>query len=116
MQINPITNQPNFSGKLVIDRSVTNGVTKLLKEHQLIPRFKEIAGLVQNKPYDVFIYSAKENPDYYYVAANKTEQDAKAVKEYTVKIQSSILSASIVDAAKDAMDMYEQFISKSIKG
>ena len=116
MRIQPIINQQNFSGKLVIDNSARNDVTNLLKEHKLIPRFKEIAGLVQNKPYDLFLYTKKENPNYFFVAANKTEQQAKDIKEYTVKIQPSILPASIVDAAKDAMEMYEKYISKSIKG
>ena len=43
-------------------------------------------------------------------------ESAKKVKEYTVKVQSSIMLESVVDAAKDAMDIYEKYISKVIKG
>lgn len=116
MQVQPITNQPKFNGKLVIDNSVRSNVNELLKQHQLIPKFKEISCLVQDKPYDMFIFRNLENPDFYYIAANKTEQQAKEIKEYTVKVRSDIMLASIVDAAKDAIEMYEKFISKSIKG
>ena len=116
MQVQPISSQPKFNGKLVIDASVRKSVNELVKEHKLVPKFKEIASLVNNKPYDLFIYADKEKPEFYYVSANKSKHQAKTIKEYTVKIQSSIMESSIVDAANDAMEMYKKYISKSIKG
>ena len=116
MQIQPVTNQPKFSGKLVIDSTIEPSINELMKKYKLGSKFKQIAKMVQNKPYDVFIYSKKETPNFYYVAANKTEEQAKEIKEYTVKIQPEILLASIVDATKDAMSMYEKYIAKGIRG
>lgn len=116
MQIQPITNQPKFNGKLVIDKSVQSSVNKIFKAQTIVPKFKQIASIVQNKPYDVYIYANNDNPKFFCVAANKTEKLAKSIKEYTVKIQPEIMAASIVDAAHDAIEMYEKYISKSIKG
>jgi hypothetical protein len=113
MQIQPITQQPSFSGKLVIDKGSRKYINEQMKDRQLIPKFKEVAGMIMDKPYDLFIYEDKTNPGFYYVAANKTVEQAKEIKEYTVKIQSDIMTASIVDAAKDAIDMYEKFINKA---
>ena len=110
MHIQPITNQPNFNGKLIIDKGIKKTVNKYITNKQLEPKFQEIAIIMQDKPYDLFVFPSKQNPDFYCVAANKTKKDAKNIKEYTVKIQSSIVLASIVDAAKDAIEMYEKFI------
>jgi hypothetical protein len=115
MQIQPITNQPKFSGKVVFDNGVHSSMTYYLSP-QISTKFKEIATMVKEKPYDVFIFKKEQDKDFYYVAANKSMEEAKKVKEYTVKVQSSIMLESVVDAAKDAMDIYEKYISKVIKG
>ena len=115
MQIQPITNQPKFNGKVIFE----NGTTNQLSNYMVGPlsqKFKEVATLVEKKPYDLFILKNKRNKDFFDVAANESLEKAKKVKEYTVSIQSSIMLASIVDAAKDAMNMYEKYISKSVKG
>ena len=115
MHIQPITSLPNFNGKLIVDKSVKSNLDKLFKESQIVPQFEQINSLIQKKPYDVFIYADKKTPDFYYVAANKSQKQAKEIKEYTVKIQPEIMLASIVDAARDAIEIYENFLSKSIK-
>ena len=116
MQIQPITNQPKFNGKLVVDKAVKSNINKLFKDSQITPQFEQINGMIKDKPYDVFVYADKKTPDFYFVAANKSQKHAKGIKEYTVKIQPEIMLASIVDAAKDAIEIYENFLSKSIKG
>ena len=113
MYIQPVGNQPNFSGKLVIN---VGAQKHFAKEKLLDSKFKQIADLMQDKSYDMFIYKDKQNPDFYCVAANKNEKMAREIKEYTVRVQSDIMVASIIDAAKDAIEMYEKYISKSIKG
>ena len=115
MQIQPITHQPNFNGKLVIRTGKSDSATPFLNDKLLETKFKNIATILQDKPYDLFIFQNKQNPDFYNVAANKSLKEAKKVKEYTVKIQKNIMLTSIIDAAKDAMEMYEKYISKSIK-
>lgn len=114
MQIQPITNQPSFNGKVVYNKG--NGRETFYISRQLSIKFKEIANLVKDKDYDLFVFENKQNPEFYDVAANKTLEQAKAVKEYTVKVKTDIMPESIVDAAKEAMDMYEKFIAKGIKG
>ena len=116
MRIQPITtNQPNCKGKLIFKESVNTKALKTLPE----PLTRQIAAaeeLIKEKPYDVFVSKNKNNPDFFDVAANKSFKDAQKVKGYTVKIQSSIMGASFVDAVKDAVEMYEKYISRSVKG
>ena len=112
MHIQPVTNQPNYKGKLVIKA----GKTSLVSDTLLESKFKQITTMIQDKPYDLFLFQNKQNPDFYNVAANKSLKNAKQVKEYTVKVQKDIMPTSIIDAAKDAMNMYEKFIAKGIKG
>ena len=115
MQVQKIKHQPNFTGKIVFEKETTTQLTRYASD-PLWRKFKEVATLVSEKPYDIFISRNKQNFDFYDIAANKTFEEAQKVKEYTVKIQSSIMQASIVDAAKDAMEMYEKYISKKIRG
>lgn len=115
MLIQPVDNQPNFNGKLVLAKGsfLANEPAEL---YSMRAKLKEIASLVANKPYDVFISRNKDNPEFFDVAANKTLQEAQKIKEYSVKVRSNTMLASVVDAAKDAMDMYEKFIAKNFKG
>ena len=110
MQIQPITHQPNFNGKLVIEKALTREVSGA----NLDKAIGEVKMLVADKPYDIFVTRNEKHPDFYDVAANKSLKEAKKVKEYTVKIQASIMPASFVDAAKDAVEMYEKYISKIV--
>lgn len=110
MQIQPITHQPNFSGKLVFEKSVA----RELSETNLDKAISEVKMLVADKPYDIFVTKNKKDSSFLYVAANKTLKQAKNIKEYTVKIQPSIMQSSFVDAAKDAIEMYEKYISKIV--
>lgn len=115
MLIQPVDSQPNFNGKLVVDKGVFP-VNKSAELYSMSAKFKEIASLVANKPYDVFISRSKENSEFFDVAANKTLQEAQNIKEYSVKVRSNTMLTSVVDAAKDAMDMYENFVVKCFKG
>jgi len=114
MKIQPITTQPNFNGKVVFETGTAKTI-KTSAPNALYNKFKEISNLIQDKPYDLFISKNKQNPIFYNIAANKSFKEAQKVKEYTVKIQSDIFTESIVDAAKEAMNMYEEYIAKSIK-
>ena len=113
MHIQPIKNEPKFNGKLVIEKG-TYG-TFAAVQSKLDTKFKQLADMIQDKPYDLFIFSNKQNKDFYDVAANITIEKAKSIKEYTVKIKSDTFIESLADAAKDAIDMYEKYISKGIK-
>ena len=115
MQIQQVTNQPNFNGRVVFDPKTTYQLTKGMPE-PLCKKIREVAVLVSEKPYDIFVSRNAQDPTFYDIAANKTFEEAQKVKEYTVKVQTSIMQASIVDAAKDAIEMYEKYISKSICG
>ena len=115
MQIHPVTNQPNAKGKLVFE----NGAALKLSQNaptQLYRKFKNVAELVSEKPYNVYIMKDKENDEFYNIAVNKSLEDAKKVKEYSVKVKSNAFAESIVDAVQDAIDMFEKYISKNIKG
>ena len=115
MRIQPIVNQPNYKGKVILGRGVASDINpKYLSS--LWHKLDEVTDLVSEKPYDLFISKNKQNPEFCYVAANTSFDKAQNVKEYTVKIQTSILPISIVDAAKDAIEMYEKYIAKGIKG
>ena len=96
MHIQPVTNQPNYKGKLFIK----SGASSLTGDKLLEAKFKQITSMLEDKPYDLFLFQNKQNPDFYNVAANKSLKDAKKVKEYTVKIQKDIMLASIIDAAR----------------
>lgn len=115
MQIQPVASQPNFEGKVVFEPGTTTQLTKYMP-NQLWRKFKQVATLVAEKPYDIFISSNKQAVDFYDVAANKTFEDAQKIKEYTVKVESKAMAESIIEAAKEAMDMYEKYIAKGIKG
>ena len=115
MQIQPVASQPSYRGKLHLEPGISKNMSKVVPQ-TIWTKLKDVAALVSNKPYDLFISQNKQNPEFFDVAANKSFKEAQKVKEYTVKIQNSIMAASIVDAAKDAMDMYEKYISKTIKG
>jgi hypothetical protein len=115
MLIQSVGNQTNFNGKLVLTKG-TFPVNETAELYSMSTKFKEIASLVANKPYDVFISRNKDNPEFFDVAANKTLQEAQKIKEYSVKVRSNTMLASVVDATKDAMDMYEKFIAKNFKG
>jgi hypothetical protein len=110
MYIQHVTQQPNFNGKLVLMRCKTQLKNDL---PQIDIKFKEITDLIQDKPYDVFISKNKLNHVFYDVSANTSYKEANRIKEYTVKVKSNVIAESIVDAVKDAMDMYEKFIVKS---
>lgn len=115
MQIRPITSQPNHKGKVVFKpKADLEGTTYI--SNSTAKKIKEVVRLVSEKPYDIFISKNKYDGNFYDVAANTSFEEAQKIKEYTVKIHSDIFTESIVDAAKDAMDMYEKFISRSIKG
>jgi hypothetical protein len=115
MQVQPITNQPNFSGKVVFEKGTMSNIDKYASE-PLMKKFKEVATLVSEKPYDVFIMRDLQNDEFYNIAANKTITEAKNIKGYSVKIKSNAFADSIVSAAQDAMEMYEKYILKSVKG
>lgn len=115
MYIQPVTQRPNFKGKVVFCNEINNA-KPLCTFAQIDKPFKQIANMIQDKPYDVFISRNKQNPDFFDVAANITIEDAKKTKGYTVKVQSDILASSVVDAAKDAIDMYEKYIAKGFRG
>ena len=115
MQIQPVNYQPNFNGKVVFENGTTTNMKKYTSE-PLIKKFKEVATLVSEKPYDVFIMNDTQKDDFYSIAANKSIEDAKKIKEYSVKIRANAFADSIVSAAQDAMEMYEKYISKTVKG
>ena len=115
MQIQPITNQPNFNGKLVFEQGVTNGLTNV-KYGQLLRKIKDVATIVSAKPYDIFVMKDSQSGDFYRMAANKSIEAAKNIKEYSVKVKSNAMVDSFVSAALDAIDMYEKYISKNLKG
>ena len=113
MQIQPVTSQPNFNGKLVLKEKPEN-YNKYTSE-QILKMFNDVTDIVSEKSYDIFVWNNKDKPEFYNVAANKSFEEAKKVKEYTVKVHSNAMVESIVDAAKDAVKMYEKYISKGIK-
>lgn len=115
MQIHPVTNQPNAKGKLVLEK---NTALKLSQNApvQLYKKFKNIADLVSEKPYNVYIMKNAGNDEFYNIAVNKSLEEAKTVKEYSVKVKSNAFTDSILDAVQDAIDMFEKYISKNIKG
>ena len=114
MQIQPITNQPNYKGKLVFEKETTREIASNATE-ELTRQYKKISAMVKDKSYDIFISRNRQNPNFYNVSANKTLNEALKVKEYTVKVQVGAMPTSFVDAAKDAMEMYEKYIAKGIK-
>ena len=115
MQIQSFTNQPSYKGKLNYEKGTTTKLTKYTPG-PLWRKFKDIASLVSAKPYNVFIMKNLQNDEFYNIAANKSLQEAKKIKEYSVKVKSNAMVDSIVSAAQDAMEMYEKFIAKNIKG
>ena len=115
MKIEKITQQPNFNGKVILNIGTSDSIQKL-SPSVVDRRFKQIATMIQDKKYDIFISRNKQNPNFFDVAANKTFDEASKIKEYTVKIQKDTLVTSVVDAARDAMEMYEKYISRNIKG
>ncbi len=116
MQIQPVTNQPNFSGKIVFDRIFIPEQLSGEFYSKFDKKVQEAAKLISEKPYDIFVMKNEKNPVFYNIAANTTMENAKNVKEYTVKIHTDTILTSLVDAAKDAMEMYEKYIAKGIKG
>jgi len=116
MYIQPVTQQPNYKGKLVITKSKNIPAKSFINDKTLDSKFKEIATMLQDKSYDLFIFENKQNPDFYNIAANTSLRKAKKIKEYTVKIQTKVLQTSIVDATKEAMRMYEKYIARGTKG
>lgn len=115
MRIQPVTQQPNFKGRVVFERGTTAELTKFMPD-SLLQKIKTVASIIQEKPYDMYISRNKQNSNFYNVAANKSFKEAEKIKEYTVKVRSDIFAESILDAAKEAMEMYEKYISKGIKG
>ena len=111
MHIQPITNQPKFNGKVVFEKGTTTNFVQDMR-NPLWQKIKEIATIVESKPYDIFISKSKQTPDFYEVSANKTLEEAQKIKEYTVKVKSNAIVESIVDASKEAIDMYEKYIKK----
>ena len=85
MKIQPITTQPKFNGKVVFDNGTTKNITGMFP-NVLHRKLDEVAMLVQDKPYNVFIFQNKQNPKFYNIAANKSLKDAQNVIGYTVKI------------------------------
>ena len=115
MQIQPVNYQPNFNGKVVFEKGTTTDMGKYTSE-PIVKKFKEVATMVSEKPYDIFIMKDLLNDEFYSVAANKSIEEAKKIKEYSVKIRANAFADSIVSAAQDAMEMYENYISKTVKG
>ena len=115
MKLQPVTNQPNFSGRVVFEPKTTYQLTKGMPR-EVCKKIREVADLVSEKPYDVFISGNAQDSNFYDIAANTSFTEAQKVKEYTVKIQRDTVLTSIVDAAREAMEMYETFIVKGIKG
>lgn len=115
MKLQPIANQPKFSGRVVFEPKTTYHLTKGMPE-PVCKKIREVAALVSEKPYDIYISRNAQDSSFYNIAANKSFEEAQKVKEYTVKVQSDTMLTSIVDAAKEAMEMYEVFIAKSVKG
>lgn len=115
MQIRPVTSQPNFNGKVVFEKGLTTNIAKYTSE-PLMKKFKQVATLVSDKPYNVFIMKDLQNDEFYNVAANKSIAEAKNIKEYSVKIKSNAFADSIVSAVEEAMEMYEKYILKTVKG
>ena len=115
MQIQPIKIQPNFNGKVVLKPNNKTNLTADISNN-VWRSVKEVANMVSNKPYNIYISKNKENSDFYNVAANKSYKNAQKIKEYTVKVKSNIIAESLVDAAKDAMEMYEKYIVRGAKG
>ena len=113
MQIQNVTNQPNFRGKVVFEPVTTKELTTSVPE-SLWYKYKYITTLISEKPYDLFISRNKQNPDFYNIAANRSLEEANKIKEYTVKVKFNAFAESIIDAAKDAMNMYEKYIQKGI--
>ena len=113
MQIQPIANQPNFNGKFIFKEKAEN--LNRFTPDALWRNFNKVRALVSEKPYDIFIWENKDNTDFYNIAANKSFKEAEKVKEYTVKIKANALTESIVDAAEEAVRMYEKFIAKGVR-
>ncbi len=116
MHIQPITtNQPSYKGKVIFEKDIMQGFATLPTEY-VNKTIQGATELVKDKKYNIYVSKNAQNPEFYYVAANKNIEQAKKIKEYTVKIQSGIALDSLITAVKDAMEMYEKYISKSIKG
>ena len=86
MQIQPITHQPNFNGKLVFEKALTREVSGA----NLDKAIGEVKMLVADKPYDIFFIRNEKNPDFYNVAANKSMKEAKSINILLVMRQRSI--------------------------
>ena len=114
MQIQPVTYQPNFNGKFLFKERVEN--LNKYSSNQVRKMFNDVTELISNQPYDIFVWKNKNKSDFYNIAANKSFENAQKIKEYTVKVHSNALAESLVDAAKEAMEMYEKYIAKGIKG
>jgi len=115
MQTQPVTNQTNFNGRIIFEKGTTTELTKYTPD-PIWRKYLEIAAMVKNKSYDIFIMKDKNNEGFYNISANKSIEDAKKVKEYSVRVKSDVIKDSIVNAAQDAIDMYEKFIAKNCKG
>ena len=115
MHIQPVASQSSYKGKLHLKTGVTSNIKNDMSRI-MCSKFKEVATMVSEKPYDLFISQNMRNPEFFDIAANKSFEEAQKIKEYTVKVQSNIIATSIIDAAKDAMEMYEKYISRNIKG
>ena len=113
MHIQPVTNQPNFSGKFVFKEKTEN--FNKYTSSQISKMFNDITALISEKSYDIFIWKNNNHSEFYNVAANKSFENAQKIKEYTVKVHSNTVVESLVEASKEAIDMYEKYILKNFK-
>ena len=75
MQVQKITHQPNFNGKVVFDRVNTEGFATYGYD-SLWHKLKEISNIVADKPYDIFVLRNQQNPEFFDIAANKSIEEA----------------------------------------
>ena len=126
MAIQPITNQPNFRGKLVqldVNRlKIANskslkGLPPILEKNTE----KSLNELISKEPFDLFIYRFKEYPQFYEITASNNYADilsGEYLKNAGYKrnlIHESSSESSFIKKALDEISAFKEFCSKQIK-
>ena len=118
MHIQPITNQPNYKGKLI-----GKGVMLLKDSHWDVPAgmdknacleipdnlLNKMRDLIKDKPYDIFLSQNKKNPDFINIDAGDSFQKVQQGLQGKIKVRRDTLVA-FPQAIQDAMDLFEDHL------
>ena len=105
MQVQPITNSPVFNGKVrFMSLDGQEDLDLTIKFRKYFDRFE---WLIKHKDYDVFVYPAQENPNFYIVDANTSFDKVLSEKGGKVKIYKNSTDA-IVSAVRDAIKTFDR--------